>query len=275
MQIFAPNVLVIGDEIFGENDVTGRPNPPAAAQKYEAEIMGLRQKITAVPFGRRWLDIVGNNPEPVIIVPCTLTNDAVTQTFANIPQHPNRLGDAQARGFSPTATGRGTPMRVKFNPAANLGWLAEGVSGEVLLVHELTHAFRGSRGRAAPVAMTNLIDPQSRMREPDLLKRFPDWEEWFAVVVENVFASESGKSFVRTNHNLLLPASATDPAYFKFWGISPLGTQTDSQKFARDYRPAVQRILQVEPELFRAMETARGWFNPVRDYVADLLRSRV
>jgi hypothetical protein len=237
--------------------------------------MSLGQKIRRQPFGARWLEIVGNNREPVVIVPTTVTNDALTQTFPNIPQKPNRIADSQARGFSPQATGAGTPTRVKFNTAASLGFLAGGVSGEVLLVHELTHAYRGASGRSAPVPMTGLINPVSLRREPDLAQRFPDWEEWFAVVVENVFASEEGKSILRTNWNLLFPSSATDPAYFKFWNIPTTGTQTDSQKFAQDYQPAVARILQVEPEFFRAMEVSRGWFNPVRDYVDDLLSSRV
>ena len=87
---------------------------------------------------------------------------------------------------------------------------------------------------------------EARIAIEEILKRFPDWEEWFAVVVENVFASEAGKSILRTNWNLLTPSSATNPAYFKFWDIPTTGTQTDSQKFARDYRPAVARILQVE-----------------------------
>lgn len=211
MQLFAPNVLVVGDTIFDLNDATGKPNPKAAAQKYETDIMALRQKIQAQPFGARWLEIMSG-----------------------------------------------------------------GVSGEVLLIHELTHAYRSASGRFSPVPMTNLVNPDSLRRSPDLARRFPDWEEWFAIVVENVFAAEAGKKIMlRTSWDILLPSFADDPGYFKFWNIPTTGTRNDSQQFAHDYRPAIARILQVEPRLFRAMESSRAWFNPVRDHVAELLSSRL
>ena len=158
MQMFAPNVMVVGDTIFDLQDATGRPNPPAAAARYEAEVMAMRGKIKAQPFGARWLDITGNNAEPIVIVPTTATNDAVAQTFANIPEKPNRQADALARGFSPDATGRGTPVRVKFSTTALAGGLT-GASGEVLLIHELTHAYRSASGRFSPLPMVGLVGP--------------------------------------------------------------------------------------------------------------------
>lgn len=266
MQFFAPNVLVIGDTIYDEDDATGKANPPAAATKYEADIMGLRQKIVAHPFGVQWLDIIGNNQQPIVIVPTTITNDAIAQTFPNTVQNPNRSDDAM--------NGKGTPVRVKFNMAANLGWLAGGVSGEVLLIHEMTHAYRSANGRFAPTPMAGMINPDSARRNSELIQRFLNWEEWLAIVTENVFAAESGKKILRTNWNTLTPANATDPAYFKFWGISTLSGPNDSQQFAIDYRPAIARMLQVEARLFRAMESSTAWFNPVREYVAELFSSR-
>lgn len=266
MQFFAPNVLVIGDTIYDEDDATGKPNPAPAAAKYEQDVMGLRQKIAGQPFGLRWLDIVGNNQQPIVIVPTTLTNDAVAQTFPNTAQNPNRSADA--------TNGQGTPIRVKFNMAANLGWLAGGVSGDVLLMHEMTHAYRSASGRFAKTAMAGFVNQDSARRNPELLQRFPDWEEWIAIVTENVYAAESGKKILRTNWNILTPANATDPGYFKFWDIPTLSGPNDSQQFAIDYRPAIARMLQLEPKLFRAMESSTAWFNPVRDYVSDMLSSR-
>ena len=288
MKLFAPNILVVGDTIFGLDDATGKPHPPALAAKYESDIMGLRQTIQNQRFGAQWLEIVGNNPEPIVIVPTTVTNDAVAQTFPNITEWPNRLADTLAKGFRPEATGggapmvgtgRGTPIRVKFNPDAQLGFISMGVSGEVLLVHELTHAYRSASGKFAPTPMKELVNPGGLnpndpiRRSPDVEKRFPNWEEWLSVVVENVVASEGGKSFVRTSWDVLHPSSATDPAYFKFWGIYSSDV-SDSRQFAFDYRPAIQLLLKLEPALFRAMEASHGWFNPVRDYVAELLSTR-
>ncbi len=273
MQMFAPNVLVVGDRIYDLDDGAGKPNAPAAAARYEAEVIALRAKIQAQPFGARWYDIIGNNKEPIVIVPTTATNQAVAQTFENVKEKPNRLADSMARGFTDPSidpkigpgSGAGTPIRVKFNTAAVVGSMAGAASGEVLLMHELTHAYRSAGGRFTPIPMAGLVNPDRLRGNPDLARRFPDWEEWFAVVVENVFAAETGKPILRAHWDLLFPATATSPAYFKFWNIPTVGTKTDSEEFAEDYRPAVLRIPSVESALFHAMAASSAWFNPVRD----------
>ena len=71
MKLFAPNILVVGDTIYGLDDAVGRPQPPALAAQYESEIMSLRQQIQNTRFGAQWLEIVGNNVEPIVIVPTT------------------------------------------------------------------------------------------------------------------------------------------------------------------------------------------------------------
>lgn len=271
MQMFAPNVMVVGDRIYEIDDATGRPNPAAAAARYEAEVMAMRGKIAAQPFGARWLEATGNNVEPIVIVPTTATNEAVAQTFANIKERPNRAADALAAGFSPDATGRGTPVRVKFNTGASVGGLT-GPSAEVLLIHELTHAYRSASGRFSPLPMVGLVGPGRAAS--DVARRFPNWEEWLSVVVENVFAAESGKSILRGNWDILYPSILTSPAYFKFWDIPTVGSKTDSQTFAEDYGPAIQRMLQVEVPLYRAVRPSNAWFNPVRDFEQRLLASR-
>jgi hypothetical protein len=271
MKMFAPNVMVVGDRIFEIDDGTGKPNPPAAAARYENEVMAMGRKIAATPFGARWLDIAGNNAEPIIIVPTSATNEAVAQTFANIPERPNRSGDALAAGFSPEATGRGTPVRVKFNTGALVGGLM-GASAEVLLMHELTHAYRSASGRFSPALMTTLVAPNRPTN--DVAKRFPNWEEWLSVVVENVYAAESGKSLLRGNWDILFPDTLTSPAYYKFWDIPGAPSKTDSETFAENYAPAILRMMQLEPRLYQAIKASSAWFNPVRDYERQIFASR-
>src|SRR5436190_2418890 len=232
MKILAPNVFVIGNEIFEMEAPTGKPNSPAAAAKYETDVEMLFLKIKAQAFGAAWLEVVGNNREPIVIVPSTATDNAAAQTFPNIAQKPNRSLDA--------SNGTGTPGRVKFNTGANLGFVSGGVSGEVLLVHEVTHAYRAANGRATALPMNQFVNPESLKLNMDLARRFPDYEEWLAIVVENVFASQAGKTILRTNWDLTGPSFATDPKFFKFWGISTVGTRNDSQQFAWDYRPAIE-----------------------------------
>jgi hypothetical protein len=269
--MFAPNVMVVGDRIFEIDDGTGKPNPPAAAARYEREVIAMRNKIAAQPFGARWLDIAGNNAEPIIIVPTSATNEAVAQTFANIPERPDRESDALAPGFTPEATGRGTPVRVKFNTTALVGGLM-GASAEVLLIHELTHAYRSAAGRFSPALMNTLVAPSRPTA--DVAKRFPNWEEWLSVVVENVYAAESGKMLLRGNWDVLYPSTLTSPAYYKFWDIPGAPSKSDSETFAEDYAPAIRRLMQLESQLYQAIRVSNAWFNPVRDYERQLFSTR-
>jgi hypothetical protein len=267
MQMFAPNVMVIGDTLYsGAGDAVGKPNPPQAARQYETEIMNLRTEILSRPFGAKWLEIIGNNKEPITLVPSEETTNSRNETFPNIPQHPNRMREAVAAGFTTpagvTGTGAGTPSRIKFNSGASAGM----ANGSVLLVHELTHAYRSSGGRFSPAAMTGLVNPERQKADPELEQRFPNWEEFLAVVVENVFAAELGKNILRINWNVLHPGFATSPSFFTFWQIKPPAGDTDSMKFAKDYSPAILRIMQIESPLYGAMRASTAWFNPVRDY---------
>ena len=149
-----------------------------------------------------------------------------------------------------------------------------GASGAALLIHEMTHAYRAACGKTAPAPMTGLVNPARLRANADIGARFPNWEEWFSIVVENVYSAEAGKKMVRTNWDILHPSFATDPAYFTFWGIGNSGKVTDSQQFADDYRPAVARMQQVEGAIFSAMRSSKAWFNPVRDWIDLILSTR-
>jgi hypothetical protein len=278
MQLFGPNVLVVGDTLFaGTDDPVGKPNAPSAAAQYEREIIQMRDQIGTTPFGAAWLEIVANNREPITIVPSSDTSNAVAQTFPNDPVKPNRSADALASGVSVdgvSGSGRGTPIRVKFNTQASAGAGLNQARGAVLLVHEMTHAYRSASGRYNPIPMDGLVDPQRLRANPDIKRRFPDFEELLAIVVEDVFAADQGGKILRTNWDILFPSFATDPAYFKFWGISEPPGGTDSENFAAEYRPAMRRIREVEKPLADAMLASRAWFNPLRDYIESLFASR-
>src|SRR5262249_24349443 len=273
MKLFAGNTIVQGDTIFaGEQDPTGRPNPPSAAAMFEEEVLALRSKIQSTPFGARWLDIVGTNKEPIYIVPSTDTTNAVTQTLPNDTARPTRTLDGKARGFDGVGTGRGTPMRIQFNRSASVGPFYASASGAVLLVHEMTHAYRGASGRFSPFPMVGLVDAQRLQANARLALRFPTWEEWLAVVVENVFASEQGATTLRLNWDEAHPATARRPrppppctGPPALWGGPPSGPPA-SENVAADDAPAIARMQQVEGPLFQAMLTApASWFNPVAD----------
>lgn len=276
MKMFAPNVFVVGDTIFKDaKDADGSPNPPVLSERYEAEVMALHDKIEASPFGAAWLEIVGNNIEPIVIVPMVDARDAVAQTFRNDAQKPHRTADAAVAGFPNSdgvpGTGCGTPIRLKFNPAAFVGVGYGKVGGAVLLVHEMTHGYRSAGGRFEPVPMAGLIDLQRQLRTPDIAVRFPDWEEWFAIVCENVFAAETGGHILRANWDVKHEASINDPAIRKYSGMGPVDECRD---FAADYRPAIARMFQIEPKIYAAIRRSNAWFNPAREYESLLLDRR-
>ncbi len=97
-------------------------------------------------------------------------------------------------------------------------------------------------------------------------RRFENWEEFLALVVVGVYASQQGAKSVRTAQAgmfaALFMALPSPPQQPSPWNPVPL---TDSQRFAELYRPAIIRIMSEELALYRLMLGARAWFNPVRD----------
>jgi hypothetical protein len=118
-------------------------------------------------------------------------------------------------------TGAGTDEVVQFTPRH---WSGEGrkLTAETVLVHELTHSLRAAAGA---------------MQRKSLCNAFDDQEEFFAVLVENLFRSECAKGgqqlMLRWHHHghTEMPPKLADPAFF--------------------FRFHRQRIVQIEREMPR------------------------
>lgn len=250
MQLFAPNIIVDGSHI---------PNN-AARERYEASVMRVRDTITNAPFGKELLEMIGNNREPIVIAPAPNRNAAQARPLNAVKAFAAGASVQFRDGTSKPGLGTGSMAVVDFNPAGDF----EGISADVTLVHELVHAWRQARGRWKAAPMTDFVDASDPKKVSSAKADFENWEEFLAVVVEGVYAAQSGAGSVRISHNIMAfwRAMQTAPKRPDIYDPVPL---TDSQRFAQVYRRALIAIMSEELELYRLMLNAKAWFNPVRD----------
>jgi hypothetical protein len=101
-------------------------------------------------------------------------------------------------------TGRGTEEIVEYTPRHWVGY-GDRLTPETVLVHELTHALRAKMGIMQKKSFCNAYDDQ---------------EEFFAILVENIFRSECKKKgqnlILRWHHkgHSELPPKLANPAFF-------------------------------------------------------------
>lgn len=250
MQLFAPNIIVDGSHI---------PNK-GAQERYESSVIRVRDKIGQAPFGKDFLELVGNNREPIVIAPAPNRNAAQARPL-NAQKAFAQGADVKFRdGTSKPGLGTGSMAVVDFNPAGD----HEGISADVTLVHELVHAWRQARGRWKAASMSEFVDASDPKKVSSAKSDFENWEEFLAVVVEGVYAAQAGAGSVRVSHSIMafwraMPSLPQKPDIFN---PVPL---TDSQRFAQTYRRALIAIMSEELDLYRLMLNAKAWFNPVRD----------
>jgi len=267
MQLFGPNVIVDGTMVSGP---ARRPNSEAERARYEQDVLTVREKIRQTPFGTRLLDLITNNPEPIVIAQSRSIDDASASAT-------KRDGSAFAAGFSitdsrgnvvGTGTGAGSMSVILFNPHGTF----RGIGADVTLLHELLHAYRHTRGRFSPLPIMQFLDPNKVKNPIGERLFFENWEEWFSVVVEGIYSAEAGATSVRTTHSTMFPQIVAVKPNGPVKNFFHPDAKTDSEIFAEKYRLAVLRILQQEKDIYHAMRDSKAWFNPVRDW-EDLLFS--
>lgn len=250
MQLFAPNIIVDGSHI---------PNK-AGQERYEASVMRVRDTIEKAPFGKDLLELIGNNREPIVIAPAPNRNAAQARPLNALKAFAAGSNVQFRDGTSKPGLGTGSMAVVDFNPAGNF----EGMSADVTLVHELVHAWRQARGKWKAAPMSEFVDASDPKKVSSARADFENWEEFLAVVVEGIYAAQSGAGSVRISHSVMAfwRAMKTEPEAPNIYNPVPL---TDSQRFAQNYRRALIAILGEEQELYKLMLNAKAWFNPVRD----------
>ena len=258
-----------GDKIWVDGGPMGNK---AAGDAYEREILAIHDKIAGVQFGRVVLEIVSKTSNLIGILHGKKGAAPGARSLAGADAWADGFEISLPDGTKVRGTGKGGPATIILDPRGDLG----GMPPDVTLVHELIHAWREANGRWKPTSMFDLVslpaarelDGGDKANDPraKFAKRFENWEEFLALVVEGVYASQQGAKSVRTAQNgpfaSLFMAMNTPRQTPSPWNPVPL---TDSQRFAELYRPAIIRIMSEELTLYKAMLAADAWFNPVRD----------
>jgi len=229
---------------------------------YERSVLGVWCKIQASLFGYRLLRILfENGTKQVILITSVADPDKAGATvlargssFQNAYPVGYRLPGPVPAGTL-YGTGLGSPSLLEFNPNAPAG----GIDPDVTLLHELVHAYRQACGRWSPLPILRFVKPTTVTDSNTENNRFGNWEEWFAVVCEGIYAAEMGAHSVRTTHNNNLPYFAME-----------MSGQSQSRVFADKFGPAIVRIRNTEPLIYSVMRSSNAWFNPIREY-EDLL----
>ena len=250
MEFFGPNTLVDGRGMRTEH----------SRREYEQGVMNHRATIKGVTLGGQLLELLCNNPQPIIIAP--------TRSLVNAEARALKGTDATSPSFSVTKTdgtaasgsGKGSMSVIDFNPRGTF----RGIAPDVTLLHELVHAWRQARGRWNPVSMSNLVNQDMVKNPAEEARNFANWEEFLALVVESTYAAEKGQTSVRTAQGdvffgFTVKTAPQTPNIF-----NPL-PMTSSQNFAERYRKALIRILNEEQDLYKLLLKSPAWFNPVRD----------
>jgi hypothetical protein len=141
-------------------------------------------------------------------------------------------------GEDMTGTGKGSDSAVYFTSQDHLNTLAlPGGRPDEVLLHELVHALRSSMALTLCVSPSNIIE-------------YDTVEEFYAILIANIYRSENGYRDLRSNHSGVKTALAP-----------PL---TDEAVFYRMYQGYVDTLVQQMPSLCCGIGMVMSKFNPIR-----------
>lgn len=233
----------------------------AERARYENDVVDLLSRIRSTGAGRALLNAIERSPHWTRIIPY-MPRDKDWNNGSNRPhyvQNATREGhlvrDAKGRIETPERRGQGlgtltiisfiTPAlaaRLNFYEAVAVQKHFERPDAtklaqpDEILVHELTHALRARRG---------VIDRRTVPKQ----SRYGTYEEFFAIVVANIYRSEIGRKGVRNdNHGAMQLTFMSDKEF-----ISTEKNRRHLRQFRRDHR-----------QLFSDLKSVKAEFNPLQ-----------
>jgi hypothetical protein len=114
-------------------------------------------------------------------------------------------------------TGRGSDTRVGFDPTKYNGTRGPGHRADEILLHELVHSLRSCQG---------LVDCQ----RPDGIGDYDNVEEFYAVLLANIYMSEKGRSPLRADHHDYHPLMRPEEFHKSFLAESLIGQLWTQQR---------------------------------------------
>ena len=256
MRPLSASVFADGTRVFATQRTAPRQNDARAAAQYDAAVQGIYDTIHGRPIGARFLDLLQRVPHPIVIVPTTARDNAYAGAVDVVASFPARdpVRDGTGRPHRNwVGTGSGSMVRVLFNPRP-LG----DASPQIILLHELTHAWRQAHGRIRGLPMT-IAMPGARPAEDFA---FNNWEEWLAILIQNIWSSEGGERSLRAFHTTrgVFGAMVISDYPNPFGAAAPMA----AEDFARRYAGAFDTFRREEPQLFALLRTSTAHFNPLR-----------
>lgn len=237
-------------------------NPAAAVSAFETTITAALQQVADTPLGAFLMAIIGTSPLAVTIVPTNDTTNAGALADNGPAARTNANGSA----------GIGSTVHVIINPKID----TQGIGLPAILLHELVHAWRQTRGRWNPTPAHELLGT-GLWDSTNADSAMDNWEEWLAVVIESTWrASLPNISRVRATHQRpgFFDAFDTEHTGLAYedgihapWGSDLPTHRTASQEFVDQWVLGFFRLTSEEAELFNLLVVRRGiWFNPSRDF---------
>ena len=258
------------------NLTIGPPNPHALT--YESRVVRVLRQIHSNAAGAILLQQIGSVRGRVTTIrPLVREFQSITSPVsplrsmvAGIPAY-NEAGLARDHGQVIFGLGGGSDVRIFFSPETFSHGLA-GTTPDAVLCHELFHALRSMQGRQQ-------IRPT--------FNRYEEYEEFWAVMIENIYLSMGGHVALRVSHHTFrdmpsVPGVSPDSvqALFRrdvlglfgddimdnpFQAMSATTGPSLSQRFARDNRTLIHSLMRSESELCRCLAALPCSFNPIRD----------
>ena len=269
MQQWSPRIQIDGsNRIDPANLQQTAPNTLAQTTAYENHMALALTRISGNPVGAALLGQVNSAPFGLMIGPPL--NSAIPITIHQPPG--SWLSGVPIQAGAPRLGAGGGALQIilmPLHPAISATGIHRGADD--VLVHELMHAVRGLFGR-----LTMFARPKGD---------FGDVEEFFAILVENMFASARGSRWMRVRHSPTQPVPrGFTQAQRTMTTTGALGMLRVSSEFVLDNpdaytihpRPTLAQQWSVDfrdwIDLFRKAESALAgrlsgldiFFNPLR-----------
>ena len=237
----APRGASIGD---WNSSASERISQLLAAANYEDKVVAILANLDRPGVGRIVLEALPQ-AKRAVVVPILARLESATGACA-MPQDQAAAGP-QRNGLP----GAGSNALLPFNPEGGQACQANPQAGgcismgrDELMLHELVHALRQMRGLWETIAVN----------APD--QAFDDSEEFYAIVLTNIFMSANGQTRLRKDHH-----DTTNPLPER-WG--------DSAKFLSNpmNRRWTHALCTSElPDVALKVKELEAPFNPIREYM--------
>jgi hypothetical protein len=213
------------------------PTPHA----YERAVTGLYHKLHASRTGAAVLESIAHSHQKILVTPYSAADATNFGTFNAFAHQESTRSDPRFAGhdshvhYSPT-----TWNRFLLNQH---GHDVAGAHPDEVLLHETTHALRQVYGVSDPRPLDHAYDTE---------------EEFFAILVANVYASELHRLHdLRADHHSHHEISASQDTSAEFL------PRLDPNDYK--YR-LVKKLVDQEPRLAHKLAHVRAAFNPIRRY---------